>query len=70
MKQATTVVSFTDLKEGALREVGDAFLCDEERGEYLAALGLVQLKDAPEEEPEKDAPEEEPEEPAQKKAKK
>ena len=47
MKQATTVVSFTDLKEGVLREVGDAFFCDDERGEYLAGLGLVQLKDVP-----------------------
>jgi len=53
MKQATTVVPFRDLEEGVLREIGDAFLCGDERGEYLAGLGLVRLQDAPKEKPKK-----------------
>ena len=53
MKKATTLVSFEDLKEGVLRNPGDAFSVDDERGAYLSDLGLVCLKDAPEEKPKK-----------------
>jgi hypothetical protein len=49
MKQATVTQSFHDIKEGVFRKAGDAFLCEDERGQYLAGLGLVFLKDAPEE---------------------
>ena len=51
MKTATAIISFHDLKEGVLRNAGDTFSCSDERGEYLANLGLVRLKDAPEEKP-------------------
>ena len=55
MKTATAVFSFNDIKEDVFRKSGDVFLVDEERGEYLAGLGLVWLKDAPEEKPKKPA---------------
>ena len=55
MKKATTLVSFEDLEEGVLRKSGDVFICSDERGAYLADLGLVCLKDAPEEKPKKKA---------------
>lgn len=55
MKQATVSCSFNDLKEGVLRRSGDVFVCSDERGAYLADLGLVWLKDAPEEKPKKKA---------------
>ena len=55
MKKATTLVSFEDLEEGVLRKSGDVFICSDERGAYLADLGLVWLKDAPEEKPKKKA---------------
>jgi len=49
MKQATVNQSFHDLKEGTFRKAGGVFLVDDERGLYLAQLGLVSLKDvAPE----------------------
>lgn len=51
MKQATVLISFDDFKEGVSRITGDTFTCDDERGLYLATLGLVQLKDVPEEKP-------------------
>ena len=53
MKLAMAIISFHDLKAGVLRKTGDAFLCDDDRGEYLAGLGLVHIKDAPEEKPKK-----------------
>jgi hypothetical protein len=53
MKQARAIISFHDLKAGVLRKTGDAFLCDDDRGEYLAGLGLVHIKDASEEKPKK-----------------
>jgi len=53
MYQATALISFEDLKEGVSRMSGDVFLVDDERGGYLAGLGLVRLKDAPEEKPKK-----------------
>lgn len=53
MKQATAVFSFNDIKEGVFRHSEDVFLVDDERGAYLAGLGLVWLKDAPEEKPKK-----------------
>lgn len=55
MKEATALISFRDFKEDVSRVSGDVFLCDNERGEYLAGLGLVRLKDAPEEKPKKAA---------------
>lgn len=55
MKQATVSCSFNDIKEGVLRKSGDVFICNDERGAYLADLGLVWLKDAPEEKPKKKA---------------
>ena len=48
MKRATALVSFHDLKEGVLRNKGDAFLCDDERGEYLAGIKFVRLEDVQE----------------------
>ena len=53
MKLAMAIISFHDLKAGVLRKTGDAFLCDDDRGEYLARLGLAYIKDAPEEKPKK-----------------
>ena len=47
MKQAIANYGFHDLKEGVFRQAGDTFLCDDERGENLANLGLVWLKDSP-----------------------
>ena len=47
MKKAAAIVPFDDLTEGVHREPGDAFLVEDERGEYLAGLGLVWLKEAP-----------------------
>jgi len=47
MKNAAVIVPFDDLAEGVHREPGDAFLVEDERGEYLAGLGLVWLKEAP-----------------------
>ena len=44
MKKAAVIVPFDDLAEGVHREPGDAFLVEDERGEYLAGLGLVWLK--------------------------
>jgi len=55
MKLATAVFSFHDLQEGVFRKAEGTFLCNDERGEYLAGLGLVWLKDAPEEKPKKRA---------------
>ena len=51
MKKATAIISFHDLKEGVLRNAGDTFSCSDERGEFLADLGLVCVKDAVEEKP-------------------
>jgi len=47
MKLATVVISFNDLIEGVFRKAEDTFTCDDQRGAYLEALGLVWLKDAP-----------------------
>ena len=47
MKLATVIISFTDLEAGVLRKAEDAFTCEDARGAYLEALGLVWLKDAP-----------------------
>lgn len=55
MKKATTLVSFEDLKEGVLRESGDVFTCDDERGAYLAGLGIVSLEEASKPKPRKKA---------------
>jgi len=46
MKRAIVTQTFRDIKEGALREYGSAFLVDDERGEYLRQQGLVELRDA------------------------
>ena len=45
MKKAAVIVPFDDLTEGVHRDPEDAFLVDDERGEYLASLGLVRLED-------------------------
>ena len=55
MKQATVIVSFYDMDEGVPRKTQDSFTCSDERGVYLEKLGLVWLKDAPEEKPKKKA---------------
>lgn len=47
MKQATVIISFYDLEEGVQRKAQDSFTCSDERGEKLANLNLVWLKDAP-----------------------
>lgn len=47
MKEATVIQSFHDIKEGTFRKAEGVFLVDDERGQYLADLGLVSLKDAP-----------------------
>ena len=51
MKKAAVIAPFDDLTEGVHREPGDAFLVEDERGEYLKGLGLVCLEDAPKEKP-------------------
>ena len=51
MKEATALLSFNDLIECVSRTSGDVFSCDDERGEQLAKLGLVRLKDVPEKKP-------------------
>ena len=47
MKKAAVTAPFDDLTEGVHRDPEDAFLVDDERGEYLASLGLVRLEEAP-----------------------
>lgn len=53
MKQATVCCTFRDKEEGVHRNVGDVFICSDERGAELSGYGLVWLKDAPEEKPKK-----------------
>lgn len=47
MKQATALKVFFDLQESVSREIGDTFVCDDERGEYLKDLLLVSLDEMP-----------------------
>ena len=47
MKKAAVIAPFDDLVEGVHRDPEDALLVEDERGEYLASLGLVRLSDAP-----------------------
>lgn len=51
MKRAIANCSFYDKVEDVLRNSGDVFTCDDERGKELAGLGLVWTNDVPEEKP-------------------
>lgn len=51
MKLAKVIISFEDLEDGVLRKAEDEFVCEDQRAEYLEALGLVWLKGTPTEKP-------------------
>lgn len=44
MRTAVTVITFTDACEGVLREIGDVFAVEDERGKELEAKGFVKLE--------------------------
>lgn len=44
MRTAVTIITFTDAREGVLREIGDVFTAEDERAAELEEKGFVKLE--------------------------
>lgn len=53
MKKVKAIIEFTDLKESVVREIGDTFICDEERAKDLVEWEFVKVVEEISEKPKK-----------------
>ena len=56
MKKAFVKVPFEDLQENVVRNAGDVFACEDDRGEELMKYGLVMAVSMPKEASDKEEP--------------